>query len=174
MSIPTYQHKNKELLNRLEKIDITEFIRRFLILHRKKEWWLPPKISSFNQAQELKDLLNQPENTEYKSMHDLQGEPYWDRQDVDFVPSNLGEGRGFVFYFVCNGCQNRVKYLYQYSYCNTPLCRSCCHIKYKAPSRKERNLSRLLNKGEPYFSSEKRYMIAKIAGITKEDIPVIG
>ena len=163
------QHTNNGI-NILERIDVTEFVRKFLVINKKTEWWLPLRPNTLNEAEQVKEFLNNPKNTASKSMRDLEtGFHYWDEQKVDFVPSNLGEGRGYLFFFNCNGCNHRVKYLYQYSYCNTPLCRLCCRLKYKAPSRKERSLSRLLRR--PYFSSETRFMIAKHAGIMKEDIP---
>ncbi len=167
--MPIYKHRNKAILNRLETIDITEYIGKFIMLHRKDGWCLPPAFGSFQQAEELKILLNEPENTTYKSVRGLDGFYYWDKQLVDFVPSNLGDGRGYLFYFICNCCGGRVKYLYQYSYCDSPLCRTCCHLSYKTPSRRERNLSRLFRK--PLISSESRYAIAQYAGITAADLP---
>lgn len=128
--MPIYRHENEEVLNRIEKIDITEYLTRFLIFHKKTEWWLPIHPTTLNEATQVKDFLNKPNNTASKSVRDLQGFYYWDDQKIDFIPSNLGEGYGFIYYFICNGCHRKVKYLYEYSKCNTPLCRICCRLSY--------------------------------------------
>jgi hypothetical protein len=88
----------------------------------------------------MKELLDKPEYTTFKSMRDIQdGSRYWNEQKVDYTPSNLGSGRGYLFYFICNGCRRRVKYLYDYNFCHPPLCRTCCRIGYKAPTRRTKN-----------------------------------
>lgn len=131
-----YQHKNKEIMNRLERIDIGDYIRRFF-RDQKNKWWTSSSITSFKEAKNLKEFLNDPKNTTFKSMRDLDGLYYWDDQDVDFVPSNLGEGKGYIFYFICIGCDRRVKYLYEYNMCRAPLCRTCCRLSYRTPLRKK-------------------------------------
>lgn len=125
-----YTHKNKEVLNRIVRIDITDYIQQFLI-ERKKIELFTPKIANLEQVSYIREELNRAENTTFKSFKDLHGLYYWNVQKVDFVPSNLGEDRGFLFYFVCNGCERQVKYLYEYSSCESPLCRHCCHLKYR-------------------------------------------
>lgn len=127
-------HKNSEITNRLQRIDITDYLNKFIFSRRKEDWWWSPKLNSLKQAIEIKDLLNDPANTSYKSLRSLDGTPYWHIQLVDFISSNLGEGRGYLFYFICNGCKDRVKYLYEYSMCETPLCRQCCRLRYRKPT----------------------------------------
>lgn len=134
-----YNHKNKEILDRIIRIDITDYVQAFLI-ERKKIDWFAPKVANWDQVSYIKEELNKPENTTYKSMRDLQGFYYWNVQKVDFVPSNLGEGRGFVFYFVCSECERRVKYLYEYSSCASPLCRICCRLKYRKKKIKNQSI----------------------------------
>jgi len=128
------------------------------------------RTSHPEEVRYMKELLNNPEYTRFKSTRDIITHlPIWDRQRVDYIPSNLG--KGFIFYFVCNGCGQRVKYLYEYSTIKPPLCRVCCGLGYEAPPKKGRELIRLLQKGHyPEYPSEVRWMIAKRAGIRKEDL----
>lgn len=131
-----YEHKKKEVMNRIQRVDISEYIRTFLLELSKLES-SPTKINTWFEATRIKGLLNIPKNTRFKSLTDMRtGFPYWDEQMVDYVPSNLGNKRGYIFYFICNGCEKRVKYLYEYDTLSSPLCRTCCRITYKrmAPS----------------------------------------
>jgi len=163
-----YTHKNSEITNRLERIDISDYVRKHILFIEKNNGW-SFNLASVHDVQQVKAILNLPENTSSKSIRSItDGEYYWHKQLVDFIPSNLG--KGYLFYFLCNKCEQRVKYLYQYSYCESPLCRTCCRLKYKAPSRKERSISRIL-RGRPMFSSEARYTLAMRAGITVDDLP---
>jgi len=168
----THQHKNT-VNNKYLRICIGDYVRNFILDIRKKEG----RVFNTNHPGEvayMKELLNTSKYAEHKSTRDFNtGLYFWNEQKVDYVPSNLGSGKGYIFYFICNGCRQRVRYLYEYSTLNSPLCRICCRLGYETPPNRARELIRLLRKWhDPYYSSEVRYMIAKHAGITKEDIPV--
>ncbi len=158
-------HKKEPAITILERKDITLYVRAFR-LHMRRQG----RVFDTRQEATVKymvELMNEPENTTFKSTRGLQSDRcYWDYQRVDYMSSNLH--RGFIFYFRCNGCGDRVKYLYEYSMVEAPLCRICCRLKYRQPGRKERTLTRIFRK--PYFSGEDRYWIIKGAGITLEDI----
>jgi hypothetical protein len=163
----TYTHKKKEILNRIERLSITDYVRKGVMELERKGYRF--NLAHPLEAKRLKELLNDPSNTSFKSIRGIEGFYYWDEQKVDYVRSNLGYEKGPIFYFRCNGCARRVKYLYEYSSCHSPLCRKCCRLGYTYPTKKSRNLSRLLRK--PYLSSEDKWALIKWAGITKEDIP---
>ncbi len=164
----TYNHKNKELLNRIERIDITEYVRAFLLNLMTLEKRLTIRVNKLSDVERIKELMNLPKNTASKSFSDVRsGIPYWDMQKIDYINSNIG--RGYIFYFLCSGCGRRVKYLYEYNMTLSPLCRICCRLGYKSPTRKDRSLSYWSKK--PYLSSEDKYMLAKQFGIKKEDVP---
>jgi len=161
----------KTIDNTYPRINIKGYVKTFIRNIREKEG----RVFNTKHAGEIaymKELLNTPAYTTFKSAKDLwTGDYYWNEQKVDYVRSNLG--RGYIFYFKCNGCGRRVKDLYRYSELNSPVCRTCCGLGYDTPSNKSRELIRLLRKGHyPIYPSEVRWMIAKRAGITKEDIPV--
>ena len=131
------------------RINIFDYVRTFIRELENKEG----KSIHFNNeidAERVKGLMNCTKNTLFKSLTDLRtGHPYWNRQDVDYVKSNLGAGRGVVFYFLCLRCDRRVKYLYVYRELEPPLCRICCQIPYKPATyqqRKKSKLDRFLNK----------------------------
>jgi hypothetical protein len=159
------KNKNKTLqINR--RIDITDYFQDALSEIEGKGYRFDFRHPL--DVKRLRELMNDKRNTTFKSTRDIQsGFYYWDEQRVDFIPSNLGRERGFIFYFICNGCCRRVKYLYEYSSCESPLCRICCGLKYEAPTRKARTISRLIRK--PYLSSEGRYTLIKKAGLTMQD-----
>jgi hypothetical protein len=151
----------------LDRKDITDYVRAF-VLHMRNTQGRVFDTRHRSSVEYMVEMMNKPENTAFKSIRDVLGDgrPFWYEQKVDFVASNLR--RGFVFYFRCNGCYRRVKYLYQYSMLKPPLCRICCRLPYPQPSRQARRFSRLIR--QPYLSSEAKYMLIKRAGITAEDI----
>jgi hypothetical protein len=161
-----YGRRNKKpAITVLDRKDITDYVRAFTLHMREKGHVFDTRHEG--NVRYMVELMNKPENTTFKSVRDLQEDRYyWDYQKVDFVRSNLK--RGFIFYFVCNGCGRRVKYLYEYSVMRTPLCRICCRLDYEPPTRKARELSRLIRK--PYLSSEAKYALIKKAGITEDDV----
>jgi hypothetical protein len=164
----TYTHKKTAILERIVPINITDYIRQGIFELKRKG--LCFNFSHPLEAERLKQLLNDPRNTTFKSTRDpADGLYFWHEQNVTFVRSNLGHDKGAIFYFLCNSCHRRVKFLYEYSSCYPPLCRKCCRLGYKYPTRKSQDLSRILRK--PYLSSEDKHWIIKRAGITKEDIP---
>ena len=162
------RHK-KEPLEINSRKDITEYVRSFVWYMRRSQGRVFDTRHRGN-VEYMVELMSNPENTAFKSARDFlgDGQYYWHEQRVDFVPSNLK--KGFIFYFRCNGCYRRVKYLYEYAVTKSPLCRICCRLPYRQPLRKERQLSRLINR--PYLSSEAKYMLIKRAGITVEDVVV--
>lgn len=162
-----YTHKNKEILDITDRKNINDYVRRGIFELEKKGYSL--NLADPLDAKRMKELLNDSKNTTFKSVRSItDGLYYWHEQNVDFIRSNLGRDRGQIFYFLCNGCNRRVKYLYEYNFCYSPLCRKCCRIGYKYPSGKSKKLSKLLRK--PYLSSEDKQAIIKYAGITREDI----
>lgn len=130
-----YKHQNKEALENIDRKNITDYVKTFLLELAEKEKRLTIRVSRHSEAERIKGLLNIPRNTTFKSMRDIQGNfPYWNEQSVDYVPSNLG--RGYIFYFICSRCKRRVKYLYEYSMLLPPLCRHCCRLQYRRQKRK--------------------------------------
>jgi hypothetical protein len=124
-----YHCQNKWIIGRIERINITDYLRIFLLKLATKEKG-SCNLSEKFQAERIKGLLNIANNTAFKSIGEIEtGIPYWNEQRVDYVPSNLG--RGFLFYFICNQCGRRVKYLFEYSSIKEPVCRRCCRLSYK-------------------------------------------
>lgn len=164
----------KTKITEVESINITDYLRTFLSELTQMENWKEKKqrITTLADAMRIRGLLDCSQNTTFKSIADLRsGYPYWHEQKVDFLPSNLGRGKGFLFYFICNDCKKRVKYLYRQDFCLSPICRTCCRLTYKQPNRARRSVSRLLNRDS--LSSEAKYILIqtlKKKGITKEDI----
>jgi hypothetical protein len=106
-------------------------------------------INNLGVASQIKLLLNSGVVLSFKSLQKLHnGFCDWYRQGVDFVPSNLG--RGYVWYFLCNKCDRRAKFLYYREdfagYASEPLCRICGSLQYTQPGRKERRISKAFKK----------------------------
>jgi hypothetical protein len=172
MTIYRYQKQEQydsNLIKRIEeRLDITDYMKTFVRNYNKK-YGVKLKTGYLGGAEYLKGLLNASQDKVVPYLEKLEGLFYWNTQKVDFVPSNLQ--RGYIFYFICTYCDRKVKYLFRHKTYEQPACRICCDIGY-APTqsrRQTRNLSRLIHK--KYLHSEDKYMLAKYAGITKEDLP---
>ena len=124
-----YKHKDKWLLQHLERFDVTPFMKTCLYdvpKYKDKRFF---KVTEECEADEIRKFVSDPKNTTFKSIRDiLTGLPHWNRQDVTYVPSNI---KGYIFYFVCNECGRRAKYLYRFSMTASPLCRRCMCLDYK-------------------------------------------
>lgn len=120
----------------IDKISISDYLRRFLhdlsILEKNRV-----EIKTEFDAMRIKGLMDVPKNTTFKSINDLRTEqPYWKEQEVDYIPSNLGAGKGFIFYFLCWSCKRRTKHLYFHTYMEPPTCRICQRIPYRRPKQR--------------------------------------
>lgn len=140
MPIKQTQVQDEERL--IERIDIYDYLRSFLReLSRieKKDAEIKTELDAFR----VKGLMNVPKNTRFKSLEDIRsGQQYWHYQEVDCIPSNLGRSRGYLFYFICNSCERRVKFLYFHTYVESPMCRKCYRLPYSKSPYNQRKLSR--------------------------------
>jgi len=122
----------------IERINISDYLRTFLYELSDKEH-KRTEIKTELDALRVKELMNIPDNTTFKSLSDIRGgQPYWKYQDVDCIPSNLGKSKGYIFYFICHRCERRVKFLYFHTYLEPPMCRKCYRLPYKQANYKER------------------------------------
>ena len=137
-----YKHKNKSLLSRVSRVNSTDYVRTFLLELAVLEKKPYIQLNSPAVAERIKGLLNIPKNTTFKSLSDIEtGLPYWDEQLVDYIDSNLGQG--YIFYFICNRCGRKVKYLYEYDMTRSRLCRICCRFEYRRSKHTARKLTYL-------------------------------
>lgn len=85
----------------IRRIDIFDYVRAFVWELSKLEQSIIKFNDDFN-ASRVKGLMNLPQNTTFKSLTDMRnGQPYWKHQDVDYVQSNLGNGKeSFSILFV--------------------------------------------------------------------------
>ena len=131
-----YKHRKKGFVVGLEIKDATMYVKQMMRQvpeYRSGQF----KVKTASDAESVLMFLNNPANTCSKSFSDiLTGTPYWNHQLISYVPSNLG--KGYIFYFICNGCLKRVKYLYQYHSTEPPTCRTCCSLDYIRKSHSTR------------------------------------
>ena len=123
-----------------QKINSTDTLFGFLKEVKESELLLPSqvdlrdcRIRTFDEATWVLNTINTPQSR-YSSLRNIQSDrENW--QTWAFVPSNLE--RGYLFYFVCDGCRERVKHLYnpdgQFRY----LCRTCHGVSYPTKHQRE-------------------------------------
>jgi len=67
--------------------------------------------------------------------------------NLTYTKSNLG--KGFIFWFICNGCGRKVRFLYFTPYSEELLCRNCHHLAYeKQNKRSDRLIKELIKNPE--------------------------
>lgn len=147
------------------RYDIGPYIRAFRG-HMRRTRGRVYNLRLFGEAEEIQELINYPEHRPRFAIPSIEGDDCTYDQQVTFVSSNLG--LGYIFYFLCSGCGRRVRYLYELSAHETPLCRTCCRIDYDQPNRQARSLSRLLRK--PYLETEDKRVLIKHLHLSKNEL----
>lgn len=110
---------------------------------------------NLNNEQDVKDLISEIESGTTFNLRQENGmgtdltEP--NRVKLTYSKSNLG--RGFVFWFICNVCGNRVKYLYFPPNSTILACRNCHKLTYDKQNgnKKYRSFDKPLGKGLALF-----------------------
>jgi hypothetical protein len=101
------------------------------------------RVRTLKEAQWVLGQLNTPQ-ARFGSLRSVQSDgKCW--QQFDFVQSNLRNG--YIFYFVCDRCGRRAKYLYQPDGLFYYACRDCHKLSYPAPQRRNKRASLILAQG---------------------------
>jgi len=141
MKYSKYEKRKAEII---ERISAQEYMWRYSHgLSSREAYESTVRVSSSSL------MIQFPKGASIVGSHNLTdatGELCWKGQVVENVPSNLGRNRGIIWYFICNECLNRVMYLYFDNYFRIPLCRRCCKLPYRQPTRTERKASRFFRR----------------------------
>jgi Zn-finger protein len=87
------------------------------------------RVTSKDEAEIILREINDPGGNDYLALQDVQSyHDVW--QQMDYVKSNL-KTKGYIFYFICSGCEARVRFLYEPNYGQYWRCRECHGLKYK-------------------------------------------
>jgi len=109
----------KEVKESLVLLPIGVSFEKFRIRTKEEADWV---LNQLNTAQ-----------TRYCSIRNIQSDRQnWQRWSA--IQSNLG--KGFLFYFVCNSCQQSVRHLYKPDGQFIFLCRDCHGVRYSKSSNK--------------------------------------
>jgi len=110
-----------------ESIESTSVIRAFTREYNDRfqgQWLQGCKVGHKQEAEWILSIINEYQPARYMSLLDIEtGE----KQQFTYIASNL---RGYIFYFLCNGCDKKVKYLYRPERRWRFLCRSCHKLSY--------------------------------------------
>lgn len=115
----------RPIIENSQTISVVNFIRYILIKADDKT------IKTEERAQKIADLINEGSLTvnmkqEIAGKIDVSEE---NKVKVTYSRSNLG--KGFVFWFVCNICGRKTRYLYFPAYSEVLACRQCHRLSYK-------------------------------------------
>jgi|GEM_PF-1306513 hypothetical protein len=136
-----YEKRKEEILDRISAQDYMWRLQHGMVSRKAAESMVRVSSNSF--------VIHWPKDSSNVGLHnlsDVSGELCWKGQIVEYVSSNLGRNRGIIWYFICKDCLRRVKYLYCDNYFCAPICRRCCKLPYRQPTRPERKISRYLSR----------------------------
>jgi len=115
---------NTPKINKALRLNASTYIRNYLLNNSEQSrgWDL-------NEERTVKEIIRHIEATIGVNLKNNEGdltEP--NKIKLTYTKSNLG--KGFVFWFVCNICGRRVKYLYFPSSSSILACRRCHKLTY--------------------------------------------
>lgn len=95
------------------RIDSMEIIHAFLdemaeVFKGNEQWLYKRRITSEQEAKWVLEFINRSECGSYAIRGIQRGQTV--PQQFTYIPTNLG--RGYYFYFICDGCDKRAKKLY--------------------------------------------------------------
>jgi len=134
-----YRYSNKPTVDPNKRLNITTVLRavKLELLNMYHGFGKNFRIKHPYDAETIKHQIND----NFHQFNCLMVPQHDSVLKVDYIKSNL---RGFVFYFVCNRCEGRVKHLYQAEQGGQLACRACHRLWYKKKSQKGTELRRLL------------------------------
>lgn len=135
----------RPLVENSQKISAAICVRNFLF---DLKGMVIGRNFDLRNEEDVKDLLRKIElGTTFNLKQEKDGEAEFTEPNnvkMTYTKSNLG--KGFVFWFICNLCGRRVKYLYFPPNSQVLACRDCHKLayEYQNESKRFRNLSSLL------------------------------
>lgn len=143
----------KPLVEDTSKINISTTIRKLVLdlsegyknIHQKEiELNKEDDVKSFVELVKKSIKINQTIGDKTTKVNPV---------EITYTKSNLG--KGFIFWFVCNRCNSKVRHLYCPQHSEDFLCRKCHRLAYEKQNKKgDREVAKLLN--DPFLLS--RYM----------------
>lgn len=103
------------------------------------------------KKEDVETLVNIVNNTVYLKNNDTKDNEIKNFVKITYSSSNLK--KGFVFWFVCNGCLKKVRLLYLTPYSTIFLCRNCHRLTYEKNNTKEGKIIKdlLINPNKKFF-----------------------
>lgn len=146
----------KRRISNSERLDIKDFLQCFLEELRSKESrsriHKDYRIRTISDAERIKALINSP-SLYFNTAAMIQSEKdNW--QEVCYRQSNLGHG--FVFFFLCVGCECPARHLYRVSTIIRYRCRVCLNLGYYKPVEERYQKPKPLGEIFKEFSAEIR------------------
>lgn len=136
----------RPIVEESQRISAGVCVRNYLLVV-KEHALIGDKRFDLNDEESVKSLL---ENIEAGTTFNLKQEKYGNiefseqnRAKLTYTKSNLG--KGYIFWFICNLCERRVRFLYIPSSSQILACRICHRLAYdkQNESKRFRRLNRL-------------------------------
>lgn len=143
----------RPIIENSQRISATVFVRNFYLeLIRKVPAGKRDK-HGLTKEEFVKDLIKKVESESTINLkQEVNGKIEFTEQNkvkMTYTRSNLG--KGFIFWFICEVCGRKVRYLYIPPNSQVSACRACHRLAYDCQNdnKRSRGLNRLLNNPTP-------------------------
>jgi len=132
-----YSFGKRPLIENSQSVSSSVFIRNYCLEHKQHEEADRRMNFDLNNEYSVKELIWKIEK--YQTINIIQknndttefSEP--NKVKLTYTISNLG--KGFVFWFICNICGKKVRYLYFPPHTSVSACRTCHRLAYKVQNK---------------------------------------
>ncbi|MFH1792148.1 MAG: hypothetical protein ABH819_00705 [Patescibacteria group bacterium] len=127
----------RPIVEESQKINASVCVRNFLLDTKKP---IVRKEFNLNNEEDIKVLIRNIEtSTSFNLKQDKDGEvEYSEPNNVKLTYTKSNLRKGFVFWFICNLCGRRVRYLYFPPNSQVLACRSCHRLSYDKQNENKR------------------------------------
>ena len=138
------RYGKRPVVEESQKISAAICVRNYLF---ERSIPIFPHRINLNNEQDVKDLISEIESGTTFNLKQQNGldNDYTEPNRVKLTYSKSNLGKGFVFWFMCNICDRRVKYLYFPPNSTVLACRNCHRLTYdkQNESKRFRTLNRM-------------------------------
>lgn len=131
------RYGKRPIIEESQKISSAICVRNYLIDRQPSAI---RRTFDLNEETDVKELITEIESETTFNLKQFNGSDhdYSEPNNVKLTYAKSNLGKGFVFWFICNICSRRVKYLYFPPNSTTLACRNCHRLTYNKQNENKR------------------------------------
>ena len=125
-------YNKKHIVEESQQVNAISVINNYLLDRKQQK---DSKKVDMNSEEQVSDLLKEAESNITINLRQNEGvgrEPsYSTLNNIKFMHTKSNLGRGFIFWFMCNLCNKKKRYLYFPPNSEVLACRTCHNLSYQ-------------------------------------------